>query len=167
MRYFLSLKLFSSLFVLIGTGGCVSIDFKSQPPQKSENVNFNTPSKAYEEVSSRHLDRSWRNNKTGASISYLSECQSAIDPSLENIFKGITSEISSVAVIDSHFVDYNSREALHAQVEGKVDGVDTRFELMIFKKNNCTFILTYASKSEAFSSGQREFRAFVKGFVVP
>ena len=162
-----TMKHITKLFVCLLFSGCVSVNFKSEPPKKSENMIFVSPSSAYQKVSSVHLDHSWQNSSNGATISVLSECQNSTDPTLENIFRGITSELNRVDVIESHRVDYNSRVALHAQVEGDVDGVLTRFELMIFKKNSCMYILTYAATANAFASGQKEFRNFVKGFVVP
>jgi hypothetical protein len=158
------------IFILTSTAlfiSCVSVGFKSPKTQKSDEVIFSSPDKNYDEVKSQYLDKSWRDRKTGATISYLSDCNNPTDPSLESIFKGITSEIDEVNVIESNHVDFNSRDALHSQVEGNVDGIATRFELMIFKKNNCTYILTYAAEANAYAIGQRDFSKFVKGFVVP
>ncbi|OFZ20290.1 MAG: hypothetical protein A2Z20_12805 [Bdellovibrionales bacterium RBG_16_40_8] len=145
----------------------MSLNFKPSPAQKSSVVKFHSPNPGYAEVSSASLDKLWQNKKTGCSISYLSDCNNPTDPSLQNIFKGITSEIESVSVISSSFIEYNYREALRSIVEGRIDGVSTRFELVIFKKNSCTYILTYAATTNAFSNEKPIFNHFVEMFRVP
>ncbi len=147
--------------------GCVSLDFKKVSGLKSQEAKWVNPSPPFQKVETEQLDQKWSNKKNGNIISFLSDCENPTDPSLENIFKGITSEIENTAIIHSGEVDYNARKALHSVVEGQVDGVATRFELMIFKKNNCTYILTYAAAAGSFSENQRDFANFVKGFKVP
>ena len=146
---------------------CVSIDIGKNRSKKSDDVQFAEPSEPFRENEVVHLDKSWRHEKNGGTISFLSDCGNSADPSLKAIFNGVTSEIENVAVIESNEVIYNSREALHSTVEGKVDGVPTRFELIIFKKNSCLYILTYAAVANSFSANQKEFQKFVKRFVVP
>lgn len=147
--------------------GCMSVSFKAPPPQKSAAVIFNPPKGAFAEISSPHLDHSWQNKASGSTISYLSDCNNPTDPSLENIFKGITSEIDGVSVINSNRFTYNAREALRSRVAGLVDGVKTNFELIIFKKNNCTYILTFVTMADGNIQDENEFTNFLKGFVVP
>lgn len=173
MRILATMKSFRRLFQFIYLlpsltfVACVSVNFEGDPPQKSKTAEFTAPISPFHEIESRHLDKSWQNTKTGSTISFLSDCYGAVDPTLDNIFNGILSEIEDKRIIESHNVDYNEREALHSTVEGKVDGIQTRFELMIFKKNNCIYILTYAAKEGAFAHNQRDFLKFVKGFHVP
>lgn len=155
------------LIIVLFISACVSVGFKPPVTEKSKTISYLEPDKIFAEASSKQLDRLWHNHSNGSTISFLSECNNSTDPTLENIFKGITSELDEVNTLELNRVSYNSRDALHAQVEGAVDGVLTRFELMIFKKNSCTYILTYASAAAVFGTGQREFHKFVKGFSVP
>jgi len=155
------------LFALSTLNACVSIDVGKVKTQKSTIARYDSPSAPFEEVKTVHLDKKWLNRTNGNIISHLSDCQNPNEPSLENIFKGIVSEIDDVRIIHSGTVNYNFRKALHSVVEGYVDGVSTRFELMIFKKHDCTYILTYAATAKSFADNQREFNNFVKRFVVP
>ncbi len=164
---FIFQKLAVLLFFGIISTGCVSVKFAGTEAKKSTDVKLVTPDKPFAEMKSAHIDRSWQNSKNGNIISYLSDCENPTDPSLENIFKGITSEIDQPQVIQSNPVEFNQRQALHAIVDGNVDGMATRFELMLFKKNNCLYVLTYAAAAAAFAENQRDFAQFVKGFKVP
>jgi hypothetical protein len=167
MRISQLLRFIFTFFTLVLMGACVSVNLGKSESQRSREAKWTSPKAPFVELKSIHLDKTWRNNKNGNTISYLSDCHNPADPSLENIFKGITSEIEEVTVVQSDRVDYNSREALHTTVEGAVDGVPTRFELMIFKKNDCTYILTYATTAKAFAENQRDFNSFVREFNVP
>lgn len=147
---------------------CVSISMQKNNSRKSEDVKYEKPFQSqYEEIETNLVDKSWRHTRTGNTISYLSDCGGDSDPSLKNIFQGIISDIENVEIIEESDVFYNSREAYHTLVQGNIDGVLTRFELMIFKKNSCTYILTYTAVATAFASGQKDFQRFVKGFVAP
>lgn len=146
---------------------CVSVQIAVPSSTKSTVAQYQSPKKPFEEQTGRDLDRLWRNSLNGNTISYLSDCENPTDPSLQSIFKGITSEIDNPKIIKNEDLIYNSREGLRSVVEGVVDGVKTRFELLIFKKNNCTYILTYAAVAQSFSENQKDFDRFLKDFKVP
>jgi hypothetical protein len=147
--------------------GCVSVKIGGSVPQKSQDMKYRSPTGKFEEVKSNEVDHSWRNTQNGNTISILSECGDPTDPSLEQIQTGIISEIEHSQVLELHHIDYNARDGVHSLLEGRVDGVPTRFELVIFKKNNCTYVLSYAAVAKSFGDNQRDFESFVKGFKVP
>jgi len=147
--------------------GCVSVSIGGKAPQKSHEMKYVAPAQSFKEKKSVDVDDSWRNEKNGNTISILSECADPTDPSLEQIHSGIIAEIEKSQVIENHHIDYNARDAIHSVVDGQVDGVQTRFELVVFKKNNCTYVLTYAAVAKSFADNQRDFEEFVKGFKVP
>ncbi len=146
---------------------CVSIGFRPPTPIKSESVKFSAPPAPFKKTQSPHVDSAWQDTASGGTISFLSDCQNPTDPSLQNILKGVTSQLESVAFNFSNTIEYNSREALHSSLDGKVDGVPTRLELVVFKKNSCIYILTYAAAAPAFGLHQRLFANFVKEFKAP
>ncbi len=157
----------AKLALALTLGGCVSLNFGGAKIIKSNEVKFKEPVKPFREVKTAAQDHTWRNELNGNTISYLSECNDPSDPSLEQIATGITGEIDDAQKIESSEVDFNSRPALHSIVDGKVDGIATRFELMILKKNSCIYVLTYAAVTSDFAASQKDFIAFAKGFQVP
>lgn len=157
---------FVTLF-LFALCACVSINVQNSKYKKSTEVTYTDPAEPFEDINVAHVDKSWRNTKDGSTISYFSDCSDPTDPSLQNIFKGVISSIDDVTVIESSEITFNQRAALHSTVEGKVDGVIARFELLLFKKNSCNYILTYTAIPSAFGTNQKIFKKFVNGFRVP
>jgi hypothetical protein len=155
------------LFLFTIVTGCVSVNLTKNQGQRSDSVTLKDPPSPFRAQESAHLDKLWQNTKDGSTISYLSDCNNPNDPSLENIYKGIVSEIDNVRVIDSSKSNFNSREALRTIVDGFVDGIETRFELLIFKKNHCIYIITYAGVEKAYADNQRTFQQFLKEYKVP
>jgi hypothetical protein len=145
---------------------CVSIGVGQHRSKKSDAVELKPPDEPFEEVEVVNLDQSWTNPKNGNTISYISECELKSDSPLKSIFQSIISSLDDAAIIEESNVYYNAREAYQAIVEGRVDGVLTRFQLLIFKKNNCNYILTYTAVAKSFADNQKQFQKFVKGFKV-
>jgi len=153
--------------LLLNLVSCVSVKLSNVEAQKSRDAKYTAPNRLFHEVPTPHLDKKWANTSNGNIISFLSDCNNPTDPSLENIFKGLTSEVDNVQIIEAVSTQFNSRAALHSTVQGVVDGVGTRFELMIFKKNDCTYILTYAAAEKSYADNREDFNKFIKGFIVP
>jgi hypothetical protein len=153
--------------VFVSLSGCVSVSIGNSKIEKDLDTKYVAPPKPFVEVSSSDQDKAWRNQKNGNTISFLSECNDPSDPPLEQIQSGIIAEIDNAKTIQNDRVEFNSRDAIHSILDGNVDGIPTRFELMVLKKSNCIFILTYAAVLRDFATNQKQFNAFVKSFVVP
>ena len=90
-----------------------------------------------------------------------------MDLPLEGIQQSMLYGIDNVKVLKSITMTYNEREALNSVVEGKVDGVDTKLELMILKKNRCTYMISYVALKKSFDSDVPVFQNFLKTFEAP
>lgn len=152
------------MFVLLGS--CVSVDIGPKDPTKSKNIDVAAPASPFEEVTADHVDRAWRNTKNGNTISYLSECNLKIEPTLEDIKKGVISDLMNASLVNEENLLFNRRQALASELSGKIDGVDTRIDLLIFKKNSCTYILTYVALSTTYTENKQTFETFKTGFKV-
>ncbi len=130
-------------------------------------MKFQRPPRTFKNLHSLDVDDSWREKQNGNTISVLSECHDSPNPSLEQIQSGVISEITDAQPLETEQITFNNRDAIHSIIDGNVDGIATRFELVIFKKDDCTFILTYAGVAKAFGNNQRDFERFVKEFRVP
>jgi hypothetical protein len=146
---------------------CVSVGLSKKEIIHNPDVRFSTPNKPFQEVESETLDKVWRHIKNGNTISFLSDCNSEEDPDLEQIQKGIVSQINNYSIVKSNPLDISQRVGLHTIVDGNVDGVNSRIELLIFKKNSCTYIITYAGLTKSFDENQNEFILFVRKFEAP
>lgn len=159
------------LLILGASNSCVSIDISKTNQVRDSNVKFHAPDKPYHVTPLSSVDGAWRNSETGDSISYISECDSSTDPSLDSIHKGILQGIDNLKIVSSEYNKYNGRQALFTKVNGELDGISTQMQFVIFKKNQCIYVLTHISyirnenPTEATSS--REFQIFLQKFEVP
>jgi hypothetical protein len=146
---------------------CVSVSIGPGKPQAAKNVKYKTPPSPYESFESDDVDAGWKNSKKGTSISYKSSCGDALDLPLEGIQQSMLSGIDKVKILRSQRVPYNEREALDCVAKGKVDGVDTKLEIMILKKNRCTYMISYVAVLKSFDSDAPVFQDFLKSFEAP
>lgn len=160
---------FCTLFFLAASlTACVSVNIgDSAQSQKSTTVKFKSPSKPFSEFKMEYVDSAWKNPSNGNSISFLSECKSAADPTLDTIYKGLISSIGRAETLSKKTFTFNNREALRSTVTGFVDGVQSKFDLLVFKKNSCTYILSYVATEANFDENLTAFETFTQNFVVP
>lgn len=157
------LVIFTSFIYL---SSCISIGFKKEEVLRDTNVLFQQPNSPFQEFEAMHLDKAWRNSKNGNSISYLSECNKASDPSLKVIHKGIVKGLDNAKTESMEFKKYNHRKALFSDVTGEVDGVESKMKIVILKKNSCLYILTYVALAKTFNEDANTFDQFVERFEV-
>jgi len=158
----LSKLLFFYFFFLIG---CISVDLKPKNvSQKAESIKLEGPQKPFEEIKSSTGDRVWLSGSTGNTISYLTECNSNSDVKLEELLKEATAFIEQKVEIQTTYKPYNQRAAIYSLLSGQVDGVPIQVQLIIFKKNQCTYTLSYGGAYDRFKSEIEYFNTFVDKF---
>ena len=155
--------IFSFLFL---QNGCVSVEVEEPKADKAENVKYQNP-KGYESFENAPLDQAWKNNKNGNSISFLSECGNSNDPTLEKIREGILSNLGNTKIISETSLKFNGRNALNSTVSSSIDGVDTKSEILIFKKNSCIYVITYVALDPSFDEDLEVFQKFLLEFKAP
>ncbi len=98
---FYILRYFFILFSAVSLTACVSVNLAdSNESQKSKMVEFKAPAKPFADFKTDFVDQAWKNSKNGNSISFLSECNSAADPSLDTIHRGLISSIDKAESVD-------------------------------------------------------------------
>jgi hypothetical protein len=162
-------SLFSTfaIFLYLLSNGCVSVQIVPPKPAAAKNVKYVAPPAPFVAFTSDEIDAGWKNSKKGSSISFKSICGESMDLPLEGIQQQMLYGIDSIKILKSVTMTYNEREALNSLVEGKVDGVDTKLELMILKKNRCTYMISYVALAKSFESDNKTFQTFLKNFEAP
>ena len=61
-------------------------------------------------------------------------------------------------------IKLDSRAAVRAHVTGTMDGVPIELDLVVLKKDNCTFDFQLVTSPEAFAQRQPEFERFFQSF---
>lgn len=155
----------SCLFSLTLLSACVSLKLSPQT-QRSNKVDYKSPEHPFAPTQSESADVAWIDQQTGNIISYQSICNESLDPDLDTILKKSTLGLTNKRILKRTSIDYNARKANRISVSGQVDGVDVRLEFVLFKKNACSYTLSFVGLPEHFNKAIDAFNQFVEGFKV-
>jgi hypothetical protein len=156
-----------SLVILSLSSGCVSVSLNSKSPVRHAEVHLQTPTSPFTVLATDKSDQAWRNNRNGNSISYFSNCNDPADPAIEVVRNDMLTGIQDVTVLDSQTLQYNGREAVRTVATGKVDGVNAKMDVLVFKKNMCIYGLSFVGLTANYEADHAAFDNFVRGFVAP
>jgi len=155
------------VFAALLVSGCVTVDVGSSKSEPAKNVSYDDPQNPFEKSKTKTSDHLWLSHRTGNSISYLSDCGATQEPTLEQLESEALSSLSELKVLNTQKIQYNHREALKTMVEGRVDGVPVKMNLVTLKKNNCNYTLVYGAVSKNFETEISHFEKFVGSFKAP
>lgn len=147
--------------------GCVSVSLPTSKSSKAKDVKWNAPAAPFENLNDTAIDQAWMSRKTGNTISYLSECSSTMDRSLESLQSEALNVLTKLQVQEEKSLDYNGRRALFVTARGEVDGVPVKMSLLTLKKNDCNYSLTYSGLEKTFDSETSFFQKFLDSFEAP
>lgn len=155
-----------TIFVLFFCA-CVSINLPSSSAERANKVQFQDPAEPFIQNKTKSADKAWKNIKNGNSISYFSVCNENSDPALESVLNEFLSSLDTHSITKKENVTFNDREALRAEAEGLLDGVKTRLQFLIFKKNNCTYSISFVGVNKNFDEDKGRFENFLNSFRAP
>ena len=164
--YFVFIALLT-LLAVCATPACVSVNIGAKAPGKSKGVTYVAPTAPFESLSDTSADSAWQNKRNGNSISFYSSCNDPSDPPLEAVSKDLFNDMTELKVIRQESTPFNGRESLNMEVEGKIDGVDTRIRSLVFKKNDCIYTLSFIGLPKSFEQDRARFESFVRSFQAP
>jgi hypothetical protein len=163
-------KAFTKIFTLVALLGllnsCISVSL-SPKITKSERVSFKAPPLPFESISSPEADQAWQDRKAGNLISFLTACKDQADPSLETIEKDLLSSVDSIKILKSESEFFDGRESHKTLAQGTVDGIPTKIQILVFKKNNCSYSLSYVGVEKSFDQDLPIFNKFLESFKAP
>lgn len=157
---------FALFFIFLLLSSCVSVNVGPRKPTPSKSVRLQEPSSSYRGLKIEGLDRAWRNSSSGVTLGFLSECGES-SASLQELQSDSWNSLKSLKVLSQKELEFNSRAALESSVEGGLDGVKVRMQLLVFRKNSCNYILSFVGRPSAQSQELTVFEQFKQGFVVP
>lgn len=157
-----------SLSCCLLINSCVSVKIPTGGSDKirATNLTFSPPHSPFLPATTELADMQWTSSKTGNSISVLSECKVRNEPSLDVLQKEVLSAIDVVKV-DDQKITFNEREALRIRAQGTLDGVPVQMESIIFKKNSCSYTITFGGRMGQLKSEVPQFETFLKDFQAP
>lgn len=167
-RFWLNKFLLSLIATLVffNVAGCVSVKLApSSPPEKARDAHYKDPAAPFKSSNSAASDRMWISTKTASTISYFTSC-SPSEPPLKNIRAAAFSSLENIEVTHEEPIRINDREGLKSDIEGKMEGVPVKVRFIVFKKNSCSYHLSYVALKENFEKELDQFSNFVKNFKV-
>jgi hypothetical protein len=161
--------IFFILIMIPLSSACVSVKLSTSNngAKRAEGVQYREPAKPFAKNENPDVDASWQNSKNGNVISFLSDCKDPSDPPLDNIVAGVVAGVSDLKIESREEVEVQSREGRRVLATGNVDGVPSAIDLLVFKRNYCIYILTYAGVKNSFPANRDDFTKFVQGFKSP
>lgn len=153
--------------LILSTTACVSVNIKPKAPEKAKAYSFSAPGLPFEKVSAEQADFAFKDAKSGHTIAMISECSENVDPSLDSLESDLVSALSSSHELKKEQIQFNGRTAIRSSHQGEMDGVAVQMEILVFKKNSCSYSLTLVGRSKAFDASKKIFEGFTKGFIVP
>lgn len=148
--------------------GCLTVKLgKDGAGKRAEGVKFNEPAAPFQKDAKEDVDGAWQNPKNGNVISFLSDCGDKSDPPLDHIVQGTLSGLNDLKIESEESPMYQGRGARRVLASGKVDGVPSQIDLMVFKRNTCIYILSYVGVQKSFPENRQAFQGFLDGFTAP
>lgn len=146
---------------------CVTVNLGGGKTTTAQGVSYNQPQKPFEEIKLQDADHAWQNKTSGNTISYLSTCNDPADPGLKAARGDFLASLNGLKIISESESEFNGREALATVAEGSVDGVKTRLDLLLFKKNNCLYTLSYVALAKSYEADREAYNDFAQSFKAP
>jgi hypothetical protein len=159
-------KNFAILFFISMIAGCVSVQIPTTPIEKAKNVSFKAPTSPFKSTKSPSSDQIWVSSKTASTISYFTSCSSS-EPALKAIRTNAFSSLDKVEVSKEETIQINDREGLKSNIEGTLEGVPVKIQFVVFKKNSCSYHLSYVALRENFDKELDHFSNFIQNFRAP
>ena len=168
-----------ALTLALGLSGtaCVSVNIGPGKTEKSDGVSFSAPTGSFKKVDNKRADGAWNNGATGSTIAFQSNCGDSADIALESIAEDLFAGFEDSKELKNERIPFDGREALDREIEGKVDGVMTRVRAIVYKKNKCSYVLTFVALTKALVADTKrkaainddiaEFERFAAGFKAP
>jgi hypothetical protein len=148
--------------------GCVTVSLSpSGSGHRADGVSFHAPPSPFQKDERDDVDAAWKNPNNGNVISYLSDCHDPSDPPLDHIVQGVLAGLNDLKYDSNETRMFLDREARKVVAEGKVDGVASQTALLVFKRNQCTYILSYVGVKSTFGENAADFEKFIQGFRAP
>lgn len=152
------------LTILITMSGCVSVNIPQPKVSKAEKISYKEPQKPFRALVTENADKAWQSAATGNTISYNSECNSPAETQLKTLESESFNSLTKPEVLSSQATVFDGREALESLGQGSVDGIPVKMALLIYKKNNCNFTISFVGRKTKLDSEKNQFNEFKNSF---
>jgi hypothetical protein len=134
---------------------------------RGEGFAFRVPSPpvAWKRVDVGKEALAFRDEANDATIAASGRCKvDGEDVPLRSLVQHLFLQFSEREVVSEEIVPFDGREAMHAVVVAKLDGVPQQFDVWVLKKDGCVYDLYFFADPARFPEAVGPFREFVHGF---
>ena len=165
-------RLYPLCFVFLLTAAfvlpaCALLGGSDEVVEKSTNYKFQEPPAPFKRYEGSAADRAWQSEKTGNTIAIHSMCQKYDDVKLDLLADNILAGVDNLNILQREKLKFDGREAERILADGKTDGIPVSVDILVLKKNNCTYDLVYAGRKSNFQRESSYFADFIKRFTAP
>ena len=125
---------------------------------------FGPTAPSWRSISIENNDAAWFDLESGGTIYVDHTCERTQDTPLAALVNHLLIGFTEREIVSEETVPFDGREARHAVVRARLDGVPRALELYVMKKDGCVYDLGYAAPPERFEAGRGHFDIFVRGF---
>lgn len=151
--------------IVVALTSCVSVQVPFGPVPKSEKASATAPNAPFAPFATSTADEAWISEKTGNTISYLSECKKS-EEKIEDVAVDAANGVDQSKILKTSTGLIDSNKSSELLIQGKVDSHKVKMLIAVFRSKDCLFSLTYGGLLENFDLEFKEFEEFKKGFRV-
>lgn len=136
------------------------------PAEKAKDLKFQAPASPFFDLNSETSDYSWISEKTGNTISVLSECKES-KLTTKEVALDTARGIDNHKIIKSESAAFQKFDGYQVLTTGLVDNSEVKMLIHTFKTSACFITLTYGGLQKNYSSEEKVFDQFISSLVIP
>lgn len=152
--------------ILSALAGCALFSTGEEPAEKSTVFHYEDPAMPFHKIDESTADGVWQSEKTGNTIAVNSSCRKE-DDSLKSEENSILAGIEHLKSRTSKKIKFDGETADRIHAEGETDGDLVDVELVIVRKDDCTYDLAYVARHVSFNEELGIFEKFLERFHAP
>lgn len=145
---------------------CISVQVPFEASTKAENLSYKAPASPFSQLVTDVADAAWISDKTGNTISFLSECKRQNEKIEDVAFESVKA-IEKLKILKREKTEVNGRNAFEITASGLVDQARVKTIVTTVQSGACFISLTYGGLDKSFQSELGQYEKFKSEFKAP
>ncbi|MBI2897393.1 MAG: hypothetical protein HYY06_27795 [Deltaproteobacteria bacterium] len=112
-------------------------------------------------------DLAFHSRTVAGVVAINGDCDRDNDPPLRQLLMQLLIGFTEREFLTEEAIPLDGREAMHAIVRARIDGVPMLLDLFVLKKDECLYDFSYVAPPGEFERARGDYEAFVRGFAAP
>lgn len=145
---------------------CISVRVPFEASSKADNIEFQAPGAPFILLEANIADHAWISEKTGNTLSYLSECKTHSDK-IEEFALDSVKAIEKAQIQHRGEIEINGKKGYEIIAVGFMDKAHVKMVVTTLRHGNCFVNLSYGGLEKNFSREIDHYQEFKKRFKAP